>query len=250
MTPHLLDLFYTATVNLTSTTALRMAVVIAGVAVTLIGLVLWYFWGRDDHKASILRRVAVAITGTILAAVGATLTFVPSSKTPAVDRAGALPRTSRIVTAPIVAPADSADSEISTRSTQSADVGSSVERRKGSVVLTDGYAVDFDSRDADWNIAQAEYVHFGESLDLRLFTLLDVHVGIVKVKPSAGYIDCANSINRQTEIGHDQFLEGDAFCVETDEGRWVRVVITSKETDATYSTRVKMNVVVWEKHGT
>lgn len=253
MTRHSLELFYAATVTLTPATTLRMAAVIAGLAITLMGLVLWYRWGRDDHKASTLRRfvlpVVVSITGTVLATVGATLTFVPSSNTPAADRVGDSSRTSRIVTAPVMAPSDSADSETSIRSTQPADAGPPAERRKGPVVLTDGYAVDFDSRDTDWNITQAEYVHFGGTLDLRLFTLLDVHVGIAKVTPSAGYFDCANSTGRQTEIAHDKFSDGDAFCVETDEGRWARVVITAKETDSTYSTRVKMNVVVWEKHG-
>jgi hypothetical protein len=254
MTPHSSGLFSTATVTLTPATALRMAAVIAGLAITLIGLALWYRRGRDDHKVSTLRRivlpVAVSIIGTTLAAVGATLPLVPSSSTPTVYQVGDSPRSSRTVTAPVMAPSDSADGETSTRSTQPADVGSPAERRKGPIVLTDGYAVDFDSRDADWNITQAEYVHFGEPLDLRLFTLLDVHDGIAKVTPSAGYYDCANSKGRrQAEIAYDNFSDGDAFCVATDEGRWARVVITAKETDSTYSTRVKMNVVVWEKCG-
>jgi hypothetical protein len=237
-------------VTLTPANVLRMAAVIAGVVIALIGLVMWYRWGLDGHQASTLRRfvlpVAVSITGTILVAVGATLSFVPSSNMPSVDRVGNSPET---VTASVMAPADSAGDRTSAGSPQRADGGAPAERRRGQVALTDGYAVDLDSRDADWNITQAEYVHFGERLDLRLFTLLDVHVGIVKVKPSAGYSACANSTGQQTEIAHDEFSAGDAFCVETDEGRFARVVITAKETDSTYSSRVRMDVVVWERAG-
>jgi len=253
MTPHSSELFYTAIVTSTPATALRMAAVVAGLAITVIGLVLWYRWGRDDQNVSTLRRfvlpVVVSITGTILAAAGVTLPFVPSSSTSAVDWVGGSPRTPLTVTTPVTAPLDSADSESSVGATQPSDVSSPAERRKGSIVLTDGYAVDLDSRDTDWNITQAEYVHFQENLDLRLFTLLDVHEAIAETTPSAGYFDCANSNDYQTEIAHDKFSEGDAFCVETDEHRWTRVVITAKEIDSTYSTRVTMNVVVWEKYG-
>lgn len=250
--PHSFELFYAATVTPPVSTTLRMAAVVAGLALIVIGVVLLDRWRRDDRRASTVRRflvpVAVTITGATLAAVGATLTFVPSSSVSAVDQvADELAGTSRTATAPPAAPSDSAGSDTSTTPTQPADAGPPAVRRKGPVALTDGYAFDLDSRDGDWNIERAEYVHFGENLDLRLFTLLDVHVGIVKVTSTAGYVDCANSTSRQTEIAHDQFSEGDAFCVETDEGRWARVIITSKGTDDTYSTRVEMDVVVWEK---
>lgn len=253
MVPHSFELFFTATLTPTLASALRMAAAVAGLTIMSIGLVALYRWGRDDHRASTLRSfvipVAVTIIGAIFAAVGVTLAFAPSSSVPAVDRLGDSSGPSRTVTAPSMAPSDSAGSETSTRSTQRADADPPAERRKGPVVLTDGYAVDFDSRDADWNITQAKYIHFEENLDLRLFTLLNVHVRIVKVAPSAGYFDCANSAGHQIEIAHDRFSEGDAFCVETDQGRWALVVITAKETDGSYSTRVRMNVVVWEKHG-
>jgi hypothetical protein len=234
MIPHSFKHFYAATVTPTPANAMRMAAAVAGLAIMLIGLVALYRWGRDGSTASALRRfvlpVAVTVTGTIFAAVGATLTFAPSSSTPAVDRLGDPSGPSRTVTGPHADPP--------------------AERRRGPVALTDGYAVDLDSRDADWDMAQAKYVHFEENLDLRLFTLLDVHVGIVRVTSSAGYFDCANATGHQIEIAHDRFSEGDAFCVETDQGRWARVVITAKETDGSYSTRVTMNVVVWEKYGT
>jgi hypothetical protein len=230
-----------------------MAAVVAGLAFMVIGVVLLYRGGRDDRRARTVRKfvvsVAVTITGAILAAVGATLTFVPSSSVSAAGQVGdALAGTSGTATAPAVAPSASAGNDTSTTPTQPSDAGPPAVRRKGPVALTDGYAFDLDSRVGDWNIEQAKYVHFEENLDLRLFTLLDVHVSIVKVKPSVGYFGCANSTSRQNEIAHDQFSEGDAFCVETDEGRWARIVITSKETDATYSTRVEMDIVVWEKH--
>jgi hypothetical protein len=251
--PHSFELFYAATVTRTLAIALRMAAVVAGLAFMVIGVVLLYRGKRDDRRASTVRRfvvsVAITITGAVLAAVGGTLTFVPSPSVSAVDQVGAaLDGTSGAATAPPVAQSDSAGNDTSTSPTQPSDAGPPAVRRKGLVALTDGYAFDLDSHDGDWNIEQAKYVHFGENLDLRLFTLLDVHVGIVKVTPLAGYFDCANSTSRQNEIAHDQFSEGDAFCVETDEGRWARVVITSKETDGTYSTRVEMDVVVWEKH--
>jgi|tagenome__1003787_1003787.scaffolds.fasta_scaffold20933526_2 hypothetical protein len=251
MTPHSPELFYTAIAALTPATTLRMAAVIAGLAITVIGLVLWYRRGPDDQKVSTLRRfvlpVAVSITGTMLAAAGVTFPFVPSSSTQAVDWVEDSPNTPPTLTAPVMAPSDSAESKSAAGVTQRAVVSSPAERRKGPIVLTDGYAVDLDSRDTDWNITQAEFVHFEENLDLRLFTLLDVHKAIAETTPSAGYFDCANSNDHQTEIAHDKFSEGDAFCVETDEHRWARVVITAKETDSTYSTRVTMNVVVWEK---
>jgi hypothetical protein len=230
------------------------AAVVAGLALMVIGAALLYRWGPDRRRASFVRRfvlpVAVTITGAILAAVGATLTLVPSASVSAVDQVGDSPvGTSQLATSPPVASSDSAGSDTSIQRTHLADAGSPAERRTGPVALTDGYAFDLDSRAGDWNTEQAAYVHFAEALDLRLFTLLDVHIGIVKVTPTAGYFDCANSTGRQTEIAHDNFSEGDAFCVATDEGRWARVIITSKETDSAYSTRVEMDVVVWEKHG-
>lgn len=251
--PNSFELLNTATTTPSTATALRMAAIVAGLAIMSIGAVRLYRRRRDGHRTSTLRAfvlpVAVVITGTMLAAVGTTLTFAPSSSMSAMERVRDLPGTSWTATAPPMGPSDSAGSEASTRWTQRA-AGSPAERRKGQVKLTDGLAVDFDSPDADWDIEQAKYVHFEEHLDLRLFTLLDVHVGIVKVNPSADYFDCANSTGHQDEIAHDRFSEGDTFCVETDEGRWARVAITTKETDRSYSTTVKMNVVVWEKHGT
>jgi len=225
------------------------AAVVAGIAILVIGVVLLYRWGRDEHRASTSGKfvlpAAVTITGAVLVAGGAALMFVPSSSDPVVGQVGNLPGASRSLAAPSIASSESAGGATSTGSTRAP-----VERRKGPVVLTDGYAFDLDSRDDDWNIARAEYVYFAANLDLRLFTLLDVQVGIVKVAPSAGYFDCVESAGRQTEIAHDNFFVGDTFCVETDEGRWARVVITSKEIDNTYSTRVAMDVVVWERHGT
>jgi hypothetical protein len=207
--PHSFESFCATTVTWTTATALWTAAVVAGLALMAIGVVLLYRWGRDDRRAGTVRRfvvpVAITITGAILAAVGAALTVVPSLSVSAVDQVGdALAGTSRTATAPPIAPSDSAGSDTSTTPTQPAAAGPPAERRKAPVALTDGYALDLDSRDGDWNIEQADYVHFGENLDLRLFTLLDVHVGIVKVTPSAGYFDCANSTNRHTEIAHDQ----------------------------------------------
>lgn len=230
------------------------AAVVAGLALMVIGVALLYGRDPDRRRASIVRSfvlpVAVTITGAILAAVGATLTLVPSPSVFAVDQVGDLPAgTSRPAIAPTAAPSDSAGSDTSTTPTHPPDARPPAERRKGPVTLTDGYAFDLDSRAGDWNTEQAEYVDFGENLDLRLFTLLDVHIGIVKVTPTAGYFDCANSTGRQTEIAHEDFSVGDAFCVATDEGRWARVIIASKETDSTSATRVEMDVVVWEKHG-
>lgn len=229
------------------------AAVVAGLALMVIGVALLYGWGPVRRRASFVRRfvlpVAVTITGAILAAVGATLTLVPSPSVSAVDQVGDSPAgTSQPATTPPVA-SGSADSDTSPTPTHLADAGAPAKRRTGPVALTDGYAFDLDSRAGDWNTEQAEYLNFGENLDLRLFTLLDVHIGIVKVTSTADYFDCANSTGRQTEIGHDNFSEGDTFCVATDEGRWARVIITSKETDSTHSTRVEMDVVVWEKHG-
>lgn len=210
-----------AMTTMTLATKLRMAAVITGVATALIGLVLWYRRGRDHYQASTLRRfvlpAVVSITGAVLAAVGTTLTFAPP------------------------------ESEAFARSAKPSDTTPPPTRSEGSVVLTDGHAIDLDSRDADWNISPARYVHFGEKLDLRLFTLLDVHIGIAEVAPAAGYLDCANSTGRRSEIAHDAFSAGDTFCVETDEGRWARIAVTAKQTDSSNATRVKLNVVVWER---
>lgn len=236
----------------TPSTTLRMTANVIGLVLMIVGVALLYRWGHD-HRSAITMRwfvlpAAVTIAGAVLVAIGATLALVPSPGVSAVDDVGNSPaRTSPATASPPVAPPFSADSDTSTTSTRPAVAGAPAERRKGFIALTDGYAVDLDSRDGDWNIEQAKYVFFGENLDLRLFTLLDVHFSIVKVTPTAGYFDCANSTGRQTEIAHDNFSEGDAFCVETNESRWARVIITAKETDGTYSTRVEMDVVVWEK---
>lgn len=224
--PHSFELYRTATA--TPADMLRTALVVTGLAIMLTGIVMLYRWGRNDLRAGtssrFALRVAVTITGTVLAVVGATPTFVPSASMSAADAVAA-------------------------SSTQRRAAGSPAERRTGRIVLTDGHAVDLDSREDDWDVARAKYIHFGKTLDLRLYTLLDVHVGIVKVAPRADYFDCAGSTGRRTEIAHDDFARGDTFCVESDEGRWARVVITSKDTDNTCSTRVKMDVLVWEKAG-
>jgi hypothetical protein len=153
------------------------------------------------------------------------------------------------VTVPPVAPSGPAGNETSTTPTQPTESGPPAERHKGKVTLNYDYVIDLDSQAGDWDIENVGVAGGSAEPDLYLQFKLGVQVDIVKLTPAADYFDCANSTGRETEIDAEALFKGDAYCVETNEGRWARLIIVSKETATDGTPTVTMDVVVWEKGG-
>jgi hypothetical protein len=228
--------------------------VVAGLVLMALGVALLYRWGRDRRRDSTVGRfvlpVAVTITGAILAAVGATLALVPSPNVSAEGQVGDSSATTSVtVTVPPVAPSDPAGSETSATSTQATAAGPPAERHKGKVTLNHWYGFDLDSKAGDWDIENTESTGGTNDLDLVVEGYLVAETGIARLTAAADYLDCANSTGRDTRIEIGEVFEGDIFCVETNQGRWARVNIVSRETDDNSYNTVEMDVVVWEKSG-